>query len=59
MKPIEIILTILVWLAVIAVFLHFRRKAGLEFLKNSRSGNHPESPELNRQGKMVINKTTL
>jgi len=46
MKPVEIILTILVWLAVIAVFLHFRRKAGLELLENSRSGNHQEEPKV-------------
>jgi hypothetical protein len=46
MKPVEIILTILVWLAVIAVFLHFRRKAGLELLENSRPGNHLEEPKV-------------
>jgi len=46
MKPIEIILTVLVWLAVIAVFLHFRRKAGLELLEKSRPGKHLEESKV-------------
>ena len=55
MERSEIIFTILVWLAVVAVFFYYRWRNGLEL--KSPAGNHPERLERNDQP-AINNKTT-